>query len=64
MPYINLHDLTKTEPLLLMINGRARQPPHAFAKRDLQLSTHDIGVTGWRYSEGYVMDFNRRQPRP
>lgn len=24
MPYINLHDLTKTEPLLLMINGRAR----------------------------------------
>lgn len=64
MPYINLHDLTKTEPLLLMINARARQPPSAFAKRDLQLSTQCIILTEWRQLHGYVMDLDGRQSAP
>lgn len=64
MPYMNLHDLTKTESLLLMINARARQPPHAFSKRDLQLSTHCIGLTKWCYLLGYVMDLSGRQSDP
>lgn len=61
MPYINLQDLTKTEPLLLMINARARHTPHAFSKRDLQLSTIHIGMTKRRSLEGYTMDFDGRQ---
>ncbi|KAG6368750.1 hypothetical protein INS49_002964 [Diaporthe citri] len=64
MPYINLHDLTKSEPLLLMINARARQPPHAFSRRDLQLSTQGVWLTKWRSLEGYVMDFDGRQSGP
>lgn len=64
MPYINLHDLTKTEPLLLMINARARRPPNAFSSRDLQLSTHRTGLTEWRTLEGYIMDFDRHQSGP
>jgi hypothetical protein len=58
MPYINLHDLTKTAPLLLMINARARRPPHAFSRRDLQLSTHCMWMTNWRWLEGYAMDLD------
>lgn len=58
MPYINVEDLTKTEPLLLMINARAHREPHEFAKRDLQLSTHHTHMTDWRSLEGYVMDFD------
>ncbi|KAF9880965.1 hypothetical protein CkaCkLH20_01115 [Colletotrichum karsti] len=34
-PNINLEDLSKTEPLLLMINARGRNPPDAFAIVDL-----------------------------
>lgn len=65
MPYINLHDLTKKEPLLLMINARARQPPHAFSKRDLQLSTPlPPGVTQHRNLRGYVMDLDGQQSVP
>lgn len=64
MPHINLHDLTKTEPLLLMINGRARQTPHAFSKRDLQLSTIKMWMTERRWLKGYIMDFDRRQSVP
>lgn len=58
MPWINQHDLCKTEPLLLMINARARHPPHAFANRDLQSATFDLAQTEWRALEGYVMHFN------
>ncbi|KAL1851742.1 hypothetical protein Daus18300_012427 [Diaporthe australafricana] len=64
MPYINLHDLTKTEPLLLMIHARARRSPHTFARRDLQLSLHGFGFTKWRNVDGYIMDFDGRQPGP
>lgn len=64
MPYINLHDLTKTEPLLLMINARGRRPPHAFASRDLQLSAPKIGMTKWRILDGYTMDFDGRTSGP
>ena len=64
MPYINLRDLTKTEPLLLMINARARRPPHTFSKRDLQLATHRIGLTEWRYLADHVMDLDGRQSVP
>ncbi|KAH8764833.1 hypothetical protein F5883DRAFT_421407 [Diaporthe sp. PMI_573] len=64
MPYINLHDLTKTEPLLLMINARARWPPQTFSKRDLQLSTQSFDLTKWRLLEGYSMDMDGRKPVP
>lgn len=64
MPYINLHDLTKTEPLLLMVNARARQTPQAFSKRDLQLSTIHVWLTKRRRLEGYIMDFDGRQSVP
>lgn len=64
MPYINLHDLTKTEPLLLMINARARRSPHAFSSRDLQFSRQTLGLTDWRGLEGYVMDFDGPQSGP
>ncbi|KAG8160077.1 hypothetical protein KVR01_010714 [Diaporthe batatas] len=64
MPYMNLHNLTKPEPLLLMINSRARQPPHAFSKRDIQLSTTRFELTMWRSLGGYVMDLNARHSVP
>lgn len=64
MPYINLHDLTKTEPLLLMINSRARRPPHTFSRRDLQLSTRRIGLTRWRLLEGYIMELDGPHSTP
>lgn len=64
MPYINLHDLTKSEPLLLMINARARQPPHAFSRRDLQLSTQCVWLTKWNSLQGYIMDFDAWQSGP
>ncbi|KAL7629229.1 hypothetical protein AAE478_000749 [Parahypoxylon ruwenzoriense] len=34
-PYINLDDMSKTEPLLLMLNSRARNTPDTFAYIDL-----------------------------
>lgn len=64
MPYINLHDLTKTEPLLLMINARARRSPHAFSSREIQFSRQTLGMTDWRGLEGYVMDFDGPQSGP
>ncbi|KAK7718590.1 hypothetical protein SLS64_002547 [Diaporthe eres] len=64
MPYINLHDLTKSEPLLLMINARARQPPHAFSRRDLQLSTQCVWLTKWCSLQGYIMDFDGQPSGP
>lgn len=64
MPYINLHDLTKTEPLLLMINARARRHPHEFSSRDLQLSTRCIDLTRWRGLKGYIMDFGGQESGP
>ncbi|KAG7121923.1 hypothetical protein HYQ44_002821 [Verticillium longisporum] len=35
MPYINLEDLSKTEPLLIMLNARARNGPDEFAHSDV-----------------------------
>ncbi|KAM0283772.1 hypothetical protein ACHAQH_002362 [Verticillium albo-atrum] len=35
MPYINLEDLSKTEPLLIMLNARARHGPDEFAHSDV-----------------------------
>lgn len=64
MPYINLQDLSKTEPLLLMINARARWHPHAFAHRDLQLSTQFVELTKWRLLVGYIMDFDGQSSDP
>ncbi|KAF6836804.1 hypothetical protein CMUS01_05284 [Colletotrichum musicola] len=34
-PHFNLEDLTKTEPLLLMLNARGRSPPDVFAMGDV-----------------------------
>lgn len=60
MPFINLQDLSKTEPLLLILNSRARHPPHTFAHLDLQPSYFGlvrgaIGMT--RYLAGFAMEF-------
>lgn len=60
MPWINQQDLCKTEPLLLMLNSRARNPPHIFAHLDLHPSLFGIyrGAIGMtRYLDGYTMDF-------
>lgn len=38
MPYINQQDLCRAEPLLLMVNARARNPPGGFANKDLEPS--------------------------
>lgn len=35
MPYMNLEDLSKTEPLPLLLNSRGRNPPNAFAHSDV-----------------------------
>ncbi|POS76705.1 hypothetical protein DHEL01_v204907 [Diaporthe helianthi] len=64
MPYMNLHNLTKTEPLLLMINARARQPPDVFSGRDIQFSTIRFDLTKWLDLSGYVMDLNGTQSFP
>ncbi|KAJ0354076.1 hypothetical protein COL154_000082 [Colletotrichum chrysophilum] len=37
-PHINLEDLSKTEPLLLMINSRGRNTPDVFAMNDVEES--------------------------
>lgn len=60
MPFINLRDLSKTEPLLLMLNSRARNWPHTFAHIDLQPSLFGIlnGAIGMtRYLDGFAMEF-------
>lgn len=62
-PWINQHDLCKNEPLLLMLNARARSPPHAFAHKDLQPSTLGLlkgVISPGRYLEGYIMDFGNK----
>ncbi|KAI1382301.1 hypothetical protein F4677DRAFT_21914 [Hypoxylon crocopeplum] len=41
-PYINVEDLCKTEPLLLMLNSRARHTPDTFASFDC--SSTDFGA--------------------
>lgn len=35
-PHLNLEDLCKTEPLLLLLNARARNSPAVFAHSDLE----------------------------
>lgn len=35
-PQINVEDLSKDKPLLLLLNSRARCPPHVFAAADLE----------------------------
>lgn len=60
MPFINLQDLSKTEPVLLMLNSRARTWPHTFAHVDLQPSLFGIlnGAIGMaRYLDGFAMEF-------
>lgn len=37
-PYLNLEDLKQPEPLLILLNARARNAPHTFALRELLFS--------------------------
>lgn len=65
MPFINLQDLSKTEPLLLMLNSRARNPPHTFAHLDLQPSLFGIirgAIAMTRYLAGFAMEFTAQTP--
>lgn len=62
-PWINQQDLCKNEPLLLLLNARARSPPHAFAHKDLQPSTFGLlqgVIPKGRPLEGYIMDFRNK----
>ncbi|KAI5859433.1 hypothetical protein GGS23DRAFT_585385 [Durotheca rogersii] len=65
-PAINLEDLSKTEPLLLMLNARGRNPPDAFTIADID--TTRFGITSRtinmpRFLNGYSMLFaGRRSP--
>lgn len=65
MPFINLQDLSKTEPLPLMLNSRARNPPHTFAHLDLQPSLFGIirgAIPMTRYLAGFTMEFAAQTP--
>lgn len=65
MPFINLQDLSKTEPLLLMLNSRARNPPPTFAHLDLQPSFFGISrgaIAMTRYLAGFAMEFTVQTP--
>ncbi|KAL2752005.1 hypothetical protein ACRALDRAFT_2114393 [Sodiomyces alcalophilus JCM 7366] len=42
MPYLNLEDLTKTEPLLIMLNARGRHRPDEFAHSDV--AAYHVGL--------------------
>lgn len=67
-PYINLEDLTKPRPLLLLLNARARNNPSAFAHADVHkwrigglkgvvrplfLNEHTMYLAGQQTSESY-----------
>jgi hypothetical protein len=63
-PYINLEDLSQTEPLLLMINSRGRHPPDAFAHADGTYPTlgHvSRSIDMPPYLNEYTMAFNGRR---
>ncbi|KAI0135245.1 hypothetical protein F4814DRAFT_400328 [Daldinia grandis] len=61
-PYINLEDLSKTEPLLLMLNSRGRYPPSDFTHFDFEsvLSGYQTPYYNMVALEGYTMTF--REP--
>lgn len=63
-PYINLEDLSQTEPLLLMINSRGRHPPDAFAHADgnyPNLGHVSRSIDMPPYLNEYTMAFNGRR---
>ncbi|CAJ2502979.1 Uu.00g103730.m01.CDS01 [Anthostomella pinea] len=62
-PHLNLEDLATKEPLLLMINARAHNPPDSFASADLASIGFGSSVGSIRFHKlvGYVMHFRGRK---
>ncbi|KAI1083125.1 hypothetical protein F5B20DRAFT_528684 [Whalleya microplaca] len=62
-PHINLEDLSKTEPLLLMLNSRARYAPDYFATADLAPTRFGFvsQMITSAFLNGYVMMFRGRK---
>ncbi|KAI0854414.1 hypothetical protein F5Y00DRAFT_223043 [Daldinia vernicosa] len=58
-PYINLEDLCKTEPLLLMLNSRGRHSPGDFINFDFNslIPGYQTPYYNIVYLPGYVMSF-------
>lgn len=54
-PYLNLEDLCKTEPLLLLLNARARNPPSIFAHNDLEPAHRGMRGKPGHFSVGLVV---------
>ncbi|KAI5859515.1 hypothetical protein GGS23DRAFT_616202 [Durotheca rogersii] len=62
-PQINIEDLTKTEPLLLFLNARARYPPSTFAHTDVEpaMFAADAQIfPGPKYLDRWSMRFTGR----
>lgn len=59
MPYINQQDLCRTEPLLLMLNSRGRNPPGHFQHKDpaaTRFGYQTLSVQVPLFLDGYVMN--------
>ncbi|KAI0012121.1 hypothetical protein F4779DRAFT_634663 [Xylariaceae sp. FL0662B] len=64
-PYINIEDLCKTEPLLLMLNSRARHAPDSFSAADISPTRFGIVcrmITPAMVSGGIMMFRGRKTP--
>ncbi|KAI8961145.1 hypothetical protein F5Y11DRAFT_240830 [Daldinia sp. FL1419] len=62
-PYINLEDLSKTEPLLFLLNARGRNPPSTFAFAELEPLVFGIRSGSLRvppFLNGWNMRFTGR----
>ncbi|KAH7347635.1 hypothetical protein B0T11DRAFT_143287 [Plectosphaerella cucumerina] len=63
MPHMNLEDLSRNEPLLLLLNSRGRNPPHVFAHADVAAYSFGAAVNAVRqyYLPDHVMMFRGRE---